>query len=79
MTDHPPRPNTPRGPRLRELWATAIVALQYALGLGTIALVLFIFGVRPDNLASWLASPVGLLIVVATLAATAWLYRKQRR
>ena len=52
---------------------------SYASGLGTVVLALFIFGVRPDNFAAWLVSPVGLFLIGSALAVWFWRYRKGRR
>ena len=61
------------------MWAIAIVGVQYALGLGTVVLVLFMFGVRPDNFARWLVSPVGLFLLAVTAAVVVWSYRRRDR
>ena len=69
----------PRESRLREALSAAGVVASYASGLGTVVLALFIFGVRPDNFAAWLVSPVGLFLIGSALAVWFWRYRKGRR
>ena len=72
-------PEPLRASRSRRTWEVLGVVASYGSGLGTIALSLFIFGVRPDNFAAWLVSPVGLILIGGGALIALWRYRHQRR
>ncbi len=65
--------------RFRRAWTILGVIVSYGLGLGTLVLVLVIFGVRPGNFAEWLVSPVGVVIVILGGGLFAWSIFQNRR
>ncbi len=58
--------------RLHRAWSLLGLVASYVAGLGTVVFALFLFGVRPENFARWLVSPVGLAVIGSTATLVIW-------
>jgi high-affinity Fe2+/Pb2+ permease len=70
---------SPQASRWRRILAVLGAIASYGAGLGTVVLVLVIFGVRPGNFAAWLVSPVGVVLVLVIGGIVGWSIRRGRR